>query len=258
VLDGGIRLDLAELDAAQTRFRQVIELAKTRSVPPIVRLKALLGQGYVQLLRGEFATVQPLLDSARKLAERAGATIELVESMLLIGHSHLALGHPELAAEYLREAAGWAQASGTRHHHVESLGQLAIALLEAGDPSGAVATAERALASAAELGHPRTMANAWNVVGTIRLRMGEIDEAVLAYENALEHATERTAHRYGMLEALLGLARAYGEASRHADAFSHATFALTGARDGGYRYHESEARRILLQNSPGAVPQTLS
>lgn len=258
VLDGGIQLDLGELDAARKRFCEVTELAKRRAVPPIVQLKALLGLGYAQLLRGEFATVQPLLGATRKLAEQAGATIELVESLLLIGHSHLALGNPELASEYLRKSAESSQASGTRHHHVESLGQLAIALLEAGDSAGAFATGEQTLASASELGNPRTMANAWNVVGTVRLRMGEIDEAVQAHENALRHATERTAHRYGMLEALLGLARAYGEAARHADALSHATFALTGARDSGYRYHEGEARRILRENSPGAVPQPLS
>nr|AEP40918.1 transcriptional regulator, SARP family [Amycolatopsis sp. FU40] len=258
VLDGGIRLDLDELDAARERFRQVAELAKGRQVPPIVRLKALLGLGYVQLLHGEFASVQPLLSSARKLAERIGATIELVESLLLLGHSRLALGQPGPAAEYLLEAVDRAKASGTRHHHVESLGQLAIALLAAGDPAKAAAIGERALASAAKLGNPRTTANAWNVVGTVRLWRGEFNEAVQAYENALEHSTGGTVHRYGMLEALLGLARAHGEAARPRTAFSHARFALTGARDSGYRYHEGLARGILLQHSGGTVPQTFS
>lgn len=258
VLDGGIRLDLDQLDAARDRFRQVAELAKTGRVPPIVRLKALLGLGYVRLLQGEFASVQPLLGSARKLAEQIGATIELVESLLLLGHSHLALGHPGPAAEYLLEAVDRAEASGTRHHHVESLGQLAIALLAAGDPAKAATIGERALASAAKLGNPRTTANAWNVVGTVRLGRGEVNEAVQAYENALEHSTEGTVHRYGMLEALLGLARAHGEAARPKTAFSHASFALSGARDSGYRYHEGLARGILLQHSRGTVPQTFS
>jgi DNA-binding SARP family transcriptional activator/tetratricopeptide (TPR) repeat protein len=257
VLDGSVRLDLGELDAAHARFRQVIELAETRPRVPAVRLNALLGLGYVHVLRGEFATVPPLLEPARELAEQTGATIQLVETLLLIGRCQLELGNPGLAAEYLREASYRAKASGTRYHHAESLGLLAIALLEGGDSADAAAAGERALASAVRLGNPRTTANAWNVLGTVRRRMGEIDQAVHAHENALEHSTQSAAHHYGMLEALLGLARAHAEAARHADAFGHASSALTGARDSGYRYHEGEAQRILREIPPDAVPQTL-
>ncbi|UJW29728.1 tetratricopeptide repeat protein [Saccharothrix sp. AJ9571] len=257
VLDGSVRLDLGELDAAHARFRQVIELAETRPRVPTVRLNALLGLGYVHVLRGEFATVLPLLEPARELAEQTGATIQLVETLLLIGRCQLALGNPGLAAEYLREASYRAKASGTHYHRTEGLGLLAIALLEAGDSADAAATGERALASAVRLGNPRTTANAWNVLGTVRRRMGEIDEAVHAHENALEHSTQSAAHHYGMLEALLGLARAHTEAARHEDAFGHASSALTGARDSGYRYHEGEANRILLELPPHAVPQPL-
>ena len=166
----------------------------------------------IQFLRGELDEAQHNYQTVMELSRSIGYPLGVCNALVGLGASNVALGRPEDGILQLKEAIDELERAGQRTYIVETLRDLTDGYIAAGS-SLALATAERGIQLARELGLPQLIAIALQALGNARLAFGDVAGATAALEESrslLASGDDR--HELGRTLALL--ARAYERLDR--------------------------------------------
>ncbi len=252
VWHGSVRLELGHLERARACFAEIADLVSGQTAPSFLSVAASLGLGAVDFWSGRCEQALPRMEEALAAASRAGAPVERVECLMVLGRCLLEMGETERAAGLLRTAAEESSALHNGYHQADVFAHLAMALAELGDLDAASEAAHRARLRSRELHNRCITATVWQALGAVHRAQGEGGKAATAYRHALAATTQGTVHPYRMCESLLGLARAHAALGQAHEAAGHARRALATAREYGFGSLEARARHLLMDGEPAA------
>ncbi|UJM99132.1 diguanylate cyclase [Rhodanobacter denitrificans] len=155
-----------------------IRLARRLENPRLIA-DALTWRGSAQSLLGEQAKALFDFLEAQRLYETVGNTTAAQSNLISIATIYRRLGEYDKAGEYLRQSMQSAQRKGDKQEQMVVDMQLGFLATERGDPVGAVAPLQRALALAHETGSRQS-------VGSALLALAESSNARERYAEALQ------------------------------------------------------------------------
>jgi predicted ATPase len=151
-------------------------LARSENFPPDQRAKALSAAGYGLLARGDRAGGQDLLERSLPLFRQSGNKLDTARTLNLLGHLLASQGEVVEASDLLEESLGVLGEEG-----------------------------RRPLAGELRVRHALAIAEAYNVLGQIRLLQGDIASAAQLFTNGLT-AARGIPDRFATLISLYDLA----------------------------------------------------
>ncbi|HET7585363.1 MAG TPA: tetratricopeptide repeat protein [Gemmatimonadaceae bacterium] len=201
---GAAHLELGDLEAAESAFAEVIELANSDG-DILVMARATNNLGIIAHIRGRYGSALSMYQLAVPAYQRIGSALGLAESCHNMAISYRVTEQLSEADEYERRAIEFARESGnSRLAAMAGVGRAEVALLR-GDASLARVGAERGARAFSAIPDPLREADAWRLVGVASVSLGETDGAVAALDRALLLARE---HGSALIEAEARRARA--------------------------------------------------
>jgi diguanylate cyclase (GGDEF)-like protein len=155
-----------------------IRIARRLENPRLIA-DALTWRGSAQSLLGEQAKALFDFLEAQRLYETVGNTTAAQSNLISIATIYRRLGEYDKAGDYLRQSMQSAQRKGDKQEQMVVDMQLGFLATERGDPAGAVAPLQRALALAHETGSRQS-------VGSVLLALAESSNARHRYAEALQ------------------------------------------------------------------------
>jgi len=155
-----------------------IRIARRLENPRLIA-DGLTWRGSAQSLLGEQAKALFDFLEAQRLYETAGNTTAAQSNLISIATIYRRLGEYDKAGDYLRQSMASAQLKQDKQEQMVVELQLGFLATERGDPAGAVAPLQRALALAHETGSRQS-------VGSVLLALAESSNARQRYAEALQ------------------------------------------------------------------------
>ena len=208
-------------------------LARSENFPPDQRAKALSAAGFGLLARGDRAGGQDLLERSLPLFRQSGDKLDTARTLNLLGHLLASQGEVVKASDLLEESLGVLGVEG-RH----------------------------ALAGELRVRHALAIAEAYNVLGQIRLLQGDIAGAARLFTDGL-NAARGVPDRFAILISLYDLAlssQEQGELTSAAGSLHEglSLAAETGDEPSVAYYLEGLAAIASLQDDPQRAVQLIA
>lgn len=186
---GVAEIELGDLDNAERVFGRALELARNDG-DDLLTAHATNNMGAIANIRGRREEALALYQLAIPAYQRLGNVTGLAQSLHNMAISFRHLGQLERASEYAQRAMAYATECG--HEALIALVWLERAelALYAGDPALADVGAQRAAAWFAKIPDPIREADSLRVVGTARMRLGDLARAQAVLESALKLGRE--------------------------------------------------------------------
>jgi diguanylate cyclase (GGDEF)-like protein len=211
---------------AQTLFEQLGDILGQ------IRVKNWLGiyyfdQGdYVAALQNFFRTLE-MARQSKNFEYEAG-------SLSNIGFAYNHTGDYELALTYLSQALEIFEIHQIKRGQADANNNSASALHNLNRDTEALVYALRAVEMAKQANAKTTLAEAYNILGTIYTTLGDLDQALNAYQQSLSTG-EEIGHHYESTMASLHIGQTYLKQQAYEQAFEHLNNALYGAQQVGLK-----------------------
>jgi len=239
-------------------------LARETGLSPL-RLKALLVDGYLAILMGDFATGELLLEDSRVLAERLSDAPGQAAVTQVWGLSALLQGDPAHAAILFEEALVKDRGLGDQAASAYDAIHLALAVGLIGDDDRAFALVKDSLALVQPRGESWVTSLALFVLGVEACRRGDQHRATQAERRSIRLRLPLDDRRNigNNVEVLAWSAAADGDSERAARLFGaaqsitqtvDASVAMIGLAPGIHDHYESAARRIRRRSVRPGIP----
>jgi diguanylate cyclase (GGDEF)-like protein len=168
---------------ARKSFREALGLLQGSGIAPPARL--LKGAGLSAIVLGDHRDALELLQRAETAAEREGDRESASASAYLIGYVHRDLENYDLAMRYFQAAYESGQALGNRRRVIMSLNEIGNVHVFCGRFAEAAPYKERSLKLAREHGQPDLLANGLHDMGEFYLQRNQPAKALPLVKEAL-------------------------------------------------------------------------
>jgi tetratricopeptide (TPR) repeat protein len=227
-----IRRRQKDFTAAAEDVQQALELARALDDDRVLA-ETYLDASLVAERRNQYTRAREYAERSKALFERVSDHEYVGKLLNNLGQLHAITGRPEEAVPLLRESFRIAVELDNRVDAAFAASSLASARLHAGDPEGAVESANRAIELlGGRVEYRQEEGNARLVMGKAHLGLDRIDEAERDFEAAAEcfTAVESISHMAGSWVALGDVATRRGDPERAAELYRRAADALQDVR----------------------------
>jgi predicted ATPase/class 3 adenylate cyclase len=161
--------------------------------------------GWVAQVRGDFERAESMLEESASLYREVGNEADLATVLSILGVMASFQGDHARANKFWEESEALSRRAGDEHGATRSLGNIAYTALLQGDYKRATALIEEALAWAREHGAAQLVVQNLINLGLATREIGDHDRAAAYFEEALALSQEMR-DRLGLIEALEGVA----------------------------------------------------
>jgi predicted ATPase/DNA-binding CsgD family transcriptional regulator len=203
---------LAWLSNRRGRFRESIELAKEAAEiavaldDPALAVRSLSNAYIASIAIGEYEAARAFSDEALVLAQKTGDPATIANALRSAGGSRVAVADFQAALPLYEELLALDISRIPQTVLALALHDYAIARLYLGHAKVARTLVERSIQLSAEAGDSGTQADAHNVLGSIALVEGNVEDALRCYRAALTLANRPGMHPITTTRTLEGFA----------------------------------------------------
>lgn len=207
---------------------------------------------------GDYRRAEPAAATALRFAQEANAEIDAISSHLNLGAIHLQSGRERAAREHFEVARAQADACGYRLGTAYALLNLGNLALDCGEHDRALATYERGLQMAHELGDTHLMVSVAAGLGYTLTAVGRAQDAqVLLRETLTEYAARAREDDVAEIGIALGFAHLRADDAAGAAAILHDASARAEASEAveklALAHLHQAAARLLLDDEQAAL-----
>ncbi len=161
---------------------------KEQADPHLLGL-ALDGTGWISFRQNDYTSAESFFERAREVADAAGDRQVLARATCNLGLVRIVTGRIDEAERFLRRSLGISRTAGLRSEETGPLFMLSLLSYVSGDITGAVDHARSCLVVARSVGNLKTIAMAVAALGNLHVELGELDDARLLLDEALQIAS---------------------------------------------------------------------
>lgn len=210
--------------AAQLLGAALVMIPQQIQEPQVIALRAGIQKGLAITFTDIFGPQKPelleLLQQSCQQFRQLGQDGQVANVLQHIGGLYTALGRYAEADAALCEALTLARKAGDEQLEGWILDDMSDLEMERGDYAMALELAERARAKARTVGDREAEGDTWVTEARVRLRMGHLDEALVAAQTALDlytenHNVRRCIRAHRAMAAVLTEMKQYDKAAEH-------------------------------------------